>query len=218
MTEALPRVFIVDDDPSIRRSLERLITLAGYEVETYASATDFLARDLYDGPCCLVLNVRMPGLTGLDLQEELNHAHLDLPIVFITGHGDIPMSVKAMKAGAVDFLPKPFEEEELLDAIGRSLEKHVRSREERAERASIERRVASLTLREYQVFTLVVTGLLNKQIGAELGVKEKTVKVHRARVMQKMEVVSLAKLARLAERLGGISIKGDLITGEVFKE
>ena len=218
MTEALPRVFIVDDDPSIRRSLERLITLAGYEVETYASATDFLARDLYDGPCCLVLDVRMPGLTGMDLQEELNNAHLDLPIVFITGHGDIPMSVKAMKAGAVDFLPKPFEEEELLDAIQRSIEKHIRSREERAERASIERRVASLTHREYQVFTLVVTGLLNKQIGAELGVKEKTVKVHRARVMQKMEVVSLAELARLAERLGSISIKGDLITGEVFKE
>jgi len=218
MTEALPRVFIVDDDPSIRRSLERLIRLAGYEVETYASATDFLARDLYDGPCCLVLDVRMPGLTGLDLQEELNNAHLDLPIVFITGHGDIPMSVKAMKAGAVDFLPKPFEEEELLDAIGRSLEKHVRSREERAERASIERRVASLTPREYQVFTLVVTGLLNKQSAAVLGVTEKTVKVHRARVMQKMEVVSLAELARLAERLGSIPIKGDLITGEVFKE
>ena len=218
MTEALPRVFIVDDDPSIRRSLERLIRLASYEVETYASATDFLARDLYDGPCCLVLDVRMPGLTGLDLQEELNNAHLDLPIVFITGHGDIPMSVKAMKAGAVDFLPKPFEEEELLDAIGRSLEKHVRSREERAERASIERRVASLTPREYQVFTLVVTGLLNKQSAAVLGVTEKTVKVHRARVMQKMEVVSLAELARLAERLGSIPIKGDLITGEVFKE
>ncbi len=218
MTEALPRVFIVDDDPSIRRSLERLIRLASYEVETYASATDFLARDLYDGPCCLVLDVRMPGLTGLDLQEELNNAHLDLPIVFITGHGDISMSVKAMKAGAVDFLPKPFEEEELLDAVHRSIEKHIRSREERAERASIERRVASLTHREYQVFTLVVTGLLNKQIGAELGVKEKTVKVHRARVMQKMEVVSLAELARLAERLGSISIKGDLITGEVFKE
>lgn len=218
MTEALPYVFIIDDDPSIRRSLERLIRLAGYEVETYASATDFLARDLYDGPCCLVLDVRMPGLTGLDLQEELNNAHLDLPIVFITGHGDIPMSVKAMKAGAVDFLPKPFEEEELLDAIGRSLEKHVRSREERAERASIERRVASLTPREYQVFTLVVTGLLNKQSAAVLGVTEKTVKVHRARVMQKMEVVSLAELARLAERLGSIPIKGDLITGEVFKE
>ncbi|MCH8963046.1 MAG: response regulator transcription factor [Bacteroidetes bacterium] len=217
MTENLPRVFIIDDDESVRRSLRRLITSAGYDVETFESANEFLAFDLYDGPCCLILDVRMPGLTGLDLQEELNNAHLDLPIIFITGHGDIPMSVKAMKAGAVDFLPKPFEDQQLLDAVHQAIEKHKVSRQERAALARIERRIASLTSREYQVFALVITGLLNKQIAAELGVTEKTVKVHRARVMQKMEVVSLAELARLAERIGNISVEGNLITGEVVK-
>ena len=160
----------------------------------------------------------MPGLTGLDLQEELNNAHLDLPIIFITGHGDIPMSVKAMKASVVDFLPKPFEDQQLLDAVHQAIEKHKVSRQERAELAGIERRIASLTSRQYQVFALVITGLLNKQIAAELSVTEKTVKVHRARVMQKMEVVSLAELARLAERVGDISVEGNLITGEVVKE
>ena len=218
MAELFPRVFVVDDDESVRRSLRRLIKSAGYDVETFESANECLAFDLYDGPCCLVLDVRMPGLTGLDLQEELNNAHLDLPIIFITGHGDIPMSVKAMKAGAVDFMPKPFEDQQLLDAVHQAIEKHKDSRQERAELASIEQRVASLTPREYQVFALVITGLLNKQIAAELSVTETTVKVHRARVMQKMEVVSLAELARLAERVGDISVEGNLITGEVVKE
>ena len=139
------------------------------------------------------------------------------PVIFITGHGDIPMSVKAMKAGAVDFLPKPLEDQQLLDAVHQAIEKHKDSRQERAELASIERRVASLTPREYQVFALVITGLLNKQIAAELGVTEKTVKVHRVRVMQKMEVVSLAELARLAKRVGDVSVEGNLITGEVVK-
>lgn len=217
MAEPLPRVFIVDDDESVRRSLKRLIQSAGYDVETYESADEFLAFDLYDGPCCLVLDVRMPGLTGLDLQDALNKANLDLPLIFITGHGDIPMSVKAMKAGAVDFMPKPFEDEELLDAVHQAIEKHTVSRQERAALADVEQRIALLTPREYQVFALVITGLLNKQIAAELGVTEKTVKVHRARVMHKMEVVSLAELVRLAERVGGISVKGDLITGEVAR-
>ena len=218
MAELFPRVFVVDDDESVRRSLRRLIKSAGYDVETFESANEFLAFDLYDGPCCLILDVRMPDLTGLDLQEELNNAHLDLPIIFITGHGDIPMSVKAMKAGAMDFLPKPFEDQQLLDAVHQAIEKHKDSRQERAELAGIERRIASLTSRQYQVFALVITGLLNKQIAAELSVTEKTVKVHRARVMQKMEVVSLAELARLAERVGDISVEGNLITGEVVKE
>ncbi len=217
MTENLPRVFIIDDDESVRRSLRRLIKSAGYDVETFESANEFLTFDLYDGPCCLILDVRMPGLTGLDLQEELNNAYLDRPIIFITGHGDIPMSVKAMKAGAVDFLPKPFEDQQLLETVHQAIEKHKVSRQERAALARIEQRVASLTPREYQVFALVITGLLNKQIAAELGVTEKTVKVHRARVMQKMEVVSLAELARLAERVGNISVEGNLITGEVVK-
>ena len=201
MAELFPRFFVVDDDESVRRSLRRLIKSAGYDVETFESANECLAFDLYDGPCCLVLDVHMPGLTGLDLQEELNNAHLDLLIIFNTGHGDIPMSVKAMKADAVDFLPKPFEDQQLLDAVHQAIEKHKVSRQERAALAGIEQRIASLTPREYQVFALMIAGLLNRQIAAELGVTERTVMMYRARMMQKMEVVTLAELVRLAERV-----------------
>lgn len=202
MSNAEPIVFVVDDDASVRKGLERLIKSVGLEVETFASAREFLHRGRYDGPGCLVLDVRMPGLSGLDLQKELAAADYSMPIIFITGHGDISMSVKAMKAGAVDFLPKPFNDQDLLDAIHKAIDKDIRARKKRAEIAETQRRVDTLTPREYQVFTLVITGMLNKQIAGELGASEKTIKVHRARVMQKMQVVSVAELVRLAEKVG----------------
>jgi FixJ family two-component response regulator len=202
MTEADPIIFVVDDDPSVRRALKRLISSAGFQVETFASAQDFLQSSRHDGPACLVLDVRLPGVSGLDLQEQLTAAGLNMPIVFITGHGDIPMSVRAMKAGAVDFLPKPFNDQDLLGAIHLALEKDKKTRREQAEVAEIQRRVDTLTPREREVFALVVTGLLNKQVAARLGTSEKTIKVHRARVMEKMHSESLAELVRLAEKVG----------------
>jgi FixJ family two-component response regulator len=196
-------VFVVDDDASIRRALTRLIKSAGYRVNTFASAREFLNnRPQVDGPACLVLDVRMPGLTGMDLQRELQSANQTIPIIFITGHGDIPMSVKAMKAGAVDFLPKPFKDTDLLRAIEQAVARSVHDRAERDELEDIQRRVDKLTPREREVMALVVGGLLNKQVALELGTVEKTVKVHRARVMAKMEVESLAELVRLAEKVG----------------
>jgi FixJ family two-component response regulator len=195
-------VFVVDDDATIRRALERLVRSVGLEVETYASAKEFLERPPVDGPACIVTDVRMPGLSGLDLQQELSSAGLDLPVIFLTGHGTVPMSVRAMKAGAVDFLQKPVDDQVLLDAIHRAIEGDQRSRTERALQNVLEGRLASLTAREREVFALVVRGLLNKQIAGELGTSEKTIKVHRARVMQKMEAGSLADLVRMGERLG----------------
>jgi FixJ family two-component response regulator len=198
-----PPVFVVDDDASIRRALTRLIKSAGYRVNTFASAREFLNnRPQVDGPACLVLDVRMPGLTGMDLQRELQSANQTIPIIFITGHGDIPMSVKAMKAGAVDFLPKPVQDADLLRAIEQAVARSVHDRAERDELEDIQRRVDKLTPREREVMALVVGGLLNKQVAFELGTVEKTVKVHRARVMAKMEVESLAELVRLAEKVG----------------
>lgn len=202
MKTAEPTVFVVDDDAPVCKALDRLIRSVGLTAETFSSAKEFLDREAHDGPACLVLDVRMPGLSGLDLQKELAARDHSIPIIFITGHGDIPMSVKAMKAGAVDFLPKPFSDQELLDAIHAALEKDTVAREERAEISEIQRRVDSLTPREREVFTWVITGMLNKQIAAELGTSEKTVKVHRARVMEKMGVPSVAELVHLAQKVG----------------
>ena len=200
MTEGI--VFVVDDDAAVRRALERLIKSVGLAVETFASAQDFLQRDPPDGPACVVTDVRMPGLSGLDLQKELADADLSMPIVFMTGHGTVPMSVRAMKAGAIDFLQKPVDEQVLLDAIHQALEKGSREQQALAEQAEIQERIELLTAREREVFEHVVSGKLNKQIAAELGASEKTIKVHRGRVMQKMQADSLADLVRMAERVG----------------
>ena len=195
------KIFVVDDDPGVRKSLGRLLAVAGWKVETLASADEFLDRAPHDRPACLVLDVRLPGLNGLDLQERLARADGDIPIVFITGHGDVPMSVRAMKAGAVDFLPKPFEDEALLDAIGRAIECDRQRRQEQDQSRLIRARLESLTPRERDVSGLVVRGLLNKQVADQLGITEKTVKVHRARVMKKMRADSLAGLVRLTQQL-----------------
>lgn len=197
-------VLLVDDDDSVRRALTRLIKSAGYAVQAFASARDFLEywRITNEGAACLVLDVRMPGLSGLDLQHELLASNILLPIIFITGHGDIPMSVKAMKEGAVDFLPKPVKDKDLLNAIEQALARADHDLREQKELEYVQRRLKTLTPREREVMTLVVRGLLNKQIAFELGTVEKTVKVHRARVMEKMEVQSLADLVRLTEKFG----------------
>jgi FixJ family two-component response regulator len=196
-------VFLVDDDASVRRALARLIKSAGHQVQTFASAREFLGTNAdKEKAACLVLDVRMPGLTGIDLQRELKTTSRNLPIVFITGHGDIPMSVKAMKAGAVDFLSKPVKDIDLLRAIEQAIGRAHRDRAERKEIEDIERRVEKLTPREREVMALVASGMPNKQIGFELGTVEKTIKVHRARVMEKMQAGSLAELVRLAERVG----------------
>jgi FixJ family two-component response regulator len=203
MSHPASTVFLIDDDASVRRALARLIKSAGYQVETFPSARDFLSRNTHAaGAGCLVLDVRMPGLSGLDLQRELQAANVILPIIFITGRGNIPMSVQAMKAGAVDFLPKPVQDTDLLHAIEQALARAVRDRAKRTEVEEIQKRVDRLTPREREVMALIVRGLLNKQIAAELGTVEKTIKVHRARVMEKMQVDSLAELVRLSERMG----------------
>ena len=204
MTASPPVIFVVDDDPSVRKSLTRVMTSAGYAVEAFASARDFLAREPLVGPCCVVLDVRMPGLTGLDLQETLASTGHRIPIVFITGHGDISMSVKAMKDGAVDFLTKPFDVENLLEAVQRAVVKDVEDLSAEERTAEVVERVKQLTPRETEVFALVVTGMLNKQIAGELAIAEKTVKVHRARVMEKMRAGSVAELVRLADQAGVI--------------
>jgi FixJ family two-component response regulator len=198
-----PIVFLVDDDASVRKGLTRLIKSAGHPVESFASARAFLDSGCYsDGPSCLVLDVQMPGLSGLDLQRELQAANMNLPIIFITGHGDVPTSVRAMKGGAVDFLQKPVKDKDLLTAIEQSLARSARDQSEREEIDEIRQRVESLSPRELEVMALVVTGMLNKQIAFKLGTVEKTIKVHRGRVMDKMGVNSLAELVRLAERVG----------------
>ena len=202
MSETAALVFVVDDDGPMRASLENLLRSVGLRVESFMSAPDFLRAKRPNVPSCLVLDVRLPGLSGLDLQHQLAEAGRELPIIFITGHGDIPMTVQAMKAGAVEFLTKPFRDQELLDAVEQAL---ARDRQARGERAVVERlrgRYASLTRREREVLRGVVTGRLNKQIAGELGTSEATVKIHRHHLMEKMGAASLPELVRMADRLG----------------
>jgi FixJ family two-component response regulator len=199
--DAEAMVFVIDDDESIREALHSLIRSVGLSVATFASAHEFLESNRPDVPACLILDVRMPGLSGLDLQRDLSEANIHIPIIFITGHGDIPMSVRAMKAGAVEFLTKPFRDQDLLDAIQQALDRDRRARSQQADSAGLRNRFHSLTPRETEVFELVVKGLLNKQIALQLGTSEITIKLHRRQVMEKMQADSLADLVRMSERL-----------------
>jgi RNA polymerase sigma factor (sigma-70 family) len=198
-----PIVIVVDDDPSVRSSLKLLVSTVGLKVESFDSAEAVLSRTLPDTVSCFVLDVRLHGLSGLDFQRELAVRNIRIPIVFVTGHGDIPMSVRAMKAGAVEFLTKPFRDQDLLDAIHVALERDRARREEEQERMQLQQRFELLTRRERDVLWMVVSGMLNKQIAAQLGTAENTVKVHRRRAMEKMEAQSLAQLIRMIERLKG---------------
>jgi FixJ family two-component response regulator len=200
-------VFVVDDDAAMRDSLKDLIRSVGLRVELFTSAQDFLRSERPDVPGCLVLDVRMPGLSGLDLQRRLTEAGVSMPIIFISGHGDVPMTVRALKAGALEFLTKPFRDQDLLDAIQQALDRDCQTRDERAATEAVHRRFASLTPREREVMAKVVAGLLNKEIAAELRTSETTVKTHRRQVMEKMGANSLPELVRMADRLGSLITK-----------
>jgi len=200
VTSQSPLVFVIDDDESVRKSLKRLLRSANYESEIFESASDFLARPPHPGPACVVVDVQMPGVNGIDFQEGLIQRRREEQLIFITGHGNIPVCVQAMKAGAVDFLPKPFESRELLKCVEHALDRSAKQRRCAAERSEARRLLDLLTPREFEVMQLVVTGMLNKQIGGELGVTEKTIKVHRGRVMQKLGVTSVAELMHVVQR------------------
>ena len=202
MTEKDTVVFIIDDDPSVRKGLSRLLRSVGEAVETFSSAEEFLARKRFDGVGCIILDVQMPGLSGMDLQSELCQAEYSMPIVFITGHGDIPMSVDAMRKGAIHFLTKPFDDNDLLKAIREAIDKDRMAKAEQTEVQDIRRRINLLTQREYEILRYVITGMLNKQIAFHLNIAEKTVKVHRGRVMEKLRVDSVAELVRLTAKAG----------------
>ena len=205
---AQPVVFVVDDDPSIRSTLTFLLNSVGLAVESFDSADGFLQRKLPDAPSCLVLDVRLPGLSGLEFQRELAARNIRIPVIFLTGHGDIPMTVRAMKNGAVEFLTKPFRDQDLLDAIRVALERDRGQREEEKEITELRKRFESLTPREREVISMVVTGMLNKQVAVQLGTAENTVKVHRSRAMEKMHAQSLADLVRMIEKLTHSSAEG----------
>jgi len=202
MNERAPIVFVVDDDPSVRRSIKRLIGSVGLQVELFGSAQEFLLSKRPDAPSCLVLDIRLPGISGLDFQHELAEANIHIPIIFITAHGDIPMTVRAMKAGAVEFLTKPFREQDLLDAIQLALERDRARRQADAEIAVLRERFESLTPREREVLPWVVSGLLSKQIADAIGTSEASVKVHRSQLMRKMAADSVPDLVRMAEKMG----------------
>ena len=200
MTSSTPFVFVIDDDESVRRGLKRFLRSANYENEVFKSASDFLARPPHPGPACVIVDVQMPGINGIDFQQALIQRHREEQLVFITGHGNIPMCAQVMKAGAVDFLPKPFKSQELLKCIEDALHRSVQQRRRAAERNETRRLLDLLTPREFEVMQLVIRGMLNKQVGGELGVAEKTVKVHRGRLMQKLGVTSVAELVQLVQR------------------
>lgn len=204
---------IIDDDPTLRNALQRLLRSVSLDSEDYASCTEFLKAAKPDVPSCLLLDVRLPGISGLEFQSQLIALGIDIPVIFMTGYGDIPMSVQAMKAGAVDFLPKPFRDQDLLDAVNAAIEKDIARRESQASSQLLLRRFEELTDRKRQVMQLVTTGLLNKQIAFELGLSEITIKLHRASVMRKMDASSLADLVKMSEKLAGVGLPSARLPG-----